>query len=195
MVRFDIKSNKSKKSEIPEPPKVEKIKNTELYQRLIEYFCVRAKDASNILKQYPENQILENLAYVEHQHKLDKVKNIGPYTLKAIKEDYKLQLSLFDKEKEATRKDREKKEREERKLIERKKLYNDYRRGMIEDFKNSIPPDELERLQSKCHESVSKTKGQNRIGLSGFVRLEMEKCIAEKAKILKFDEWASENEK
>ena len=193
MLRFNIKPKKIIGPEIPEPPKVEKIKSTNLYQRLIDYFCVNAKDAIKVLNKHPESQILENLAYVEHQHNKGKIQNLGPYTLKAIKDDYKLQLSLFDKEKEVEKRKNQQKDEEQQKQNNLKRLYVEYRRNKIDEFKKSILPDDLKKLQAQCKEGVIKKRGENQIGFAGFVRIEFENCVAERENILKFDEWAAEH--
>ena len=52
----------------------------------------------------------------------------GPYTLKAIKENYQLQLSLFDKEKEESQQQKKQKENEQQQLRELEFAYGKYMR-------------------------------------------------------------------
>ncbi len=64
-----------------------------------QYFCLSPVQAKQIIEKYNIDRIKANLAYVEYQYRIDKIKDIAPYTLKAIEKDYKLQKSLFDEEK------------------------------------------------------------------------------------------------
>jgi len=192
VLRFEIKPKNINQPESPSPPRVEKIKNTNLYQRLIDYFCINAKDAIKVLNEHQESQILENLAYVEHQRKKGKIQNLGAYTLIAIKNNYKFQMGMFDKEEEESRKKKQQKDEERQKQNNLKRLYVEYRRNKINEFKESISPGDLKKLQTQCKETTIKKRGKNQIGFAGFVRYEMENCIAERTNILKFDEWAAE---
>jgi plasmid replication initiation protein len=192
MIRFEIKPKKVKKSELPAPPKVEKIENAWLYQKLVDYFCVNPKDALKVLKQYPESQLVDNLAYAEHYFKKGGVGNLGPYTLKAIKENYQLQLSLFDKQKEESQEKQRQKENEEQRARDLEVAYNQYKRQKIEEYKKEMPSDELDLLEKECRQAVEKDKGEKRIGLDVFVRLKLEGCIMEKAGVLNFEQWQAE---
>ena len=53
--------------------------------------------------EYEENpqRVMANLAYVEKRYKKGEIEKIGPYTVKAIEENYNDQLSLFEVEKQA----------------------------------------------------------------------------------------------
>jgi plasmid replication initiation protein len=192
MIRFEIKSKNVKKQELLEPPKVEKIQNASLYQKLIDYFCVNPTDTLRILKKYPESQILQNLAYVEHYYNKGGVGSLGPYTLKAIKENYQLQLSLFDKEKEEYQKQKKQKENDQQQLRELEFAYGKYKRDKIEQCKQTLSAEELTNLENECRKIVESEKGKNRIGLDMFVRLKIESCLAEKAGILNFEQWKAE---
>jgi len=195
MIRFKIRSKKIDRPEIPSPPQVEKIKNAELYQRLVDYFCVNPKDALSILKNYPESQILENLAYAEHQYKKGKIKNIGPYTLKAVQKNYQHQMSLFDKEESEKI---EKKNEKERLRIQKEKTkaaYRAYQQDEINKFKNTLSAEELEKIETECQQQVSKERKNNRLGLKTFVQFKIEACLAAKAGVMGFDEWTAKQTK
>ena len=63
--------------------------NIEIYMRMKDYFCLSPTQAKEFLNKYPESRIIENLQHVERRHKLGQIKDIGAYTVKAIKEDLK----------------------------------------------------------------------------------------------------------
>jgi hypothetical protein len=74
------------------------------------------------------DQVEDILGMVERKTKRDEILNIGAYTFKALKEDYRPKKSLFiiEKEQEAqNRKEREIKEAKEKEIIER--LFQEYR--------------------------------------------------------------------
>ncbi len=192
MIRFEIITKDINKLELMEPPKVEKIQNAGLYQRLVDYFCVNPKDALKVLKKYPESRILDNLAYVEHYYNKGGVENLGPYTLKAIKENYQLHLSLFDKKKEESQRQKKQKENEQQQLRELEFAYGKYKRDKIEQCKQMLSEDELTNLEKECRKEIEAEKGKKRIGLDMFVRLRMESCLAKKAGVLNFEQWKAE---
>lgn len=80
--------------------------NIELYTRLQSYFCLSQNQARQALQMKPENELLENLAYVEQKLKSNNIQNIGSYTWKVIQEDIRLQSSLFENEKQQQTKDK-----------------------------------------------------------------------------------------
>jgi len=73
-------------------------KNPELYEVLIKKFSQNPKQAREYLETYSETQILANLKHVERRFKAGEVRNIGAYTRKAISDDIRDQLSLFEEE-------------------------------------------------------------------------------------------------
>lgn len=75
-----------------------------LSQRLIEEFGFKEKQAAEALAKYPEAYIEENIAVVVKRLQAGKVKEITPYTLKALEEDFR------KKETPAERARREKRE-------------------------------------------------------------------------------------
>ena len=77
---------------------------TPLFQRLVEEFGFKERQAEEVLVNYPEAYIEENLAVVVKRLQAGKVKEIVPYTLKALEEDFR------KKETPAERVHREKRE-------------------------------------------------------------------------------------
>ena len=188
-IRFDIKLKKIDKSEQLTPPKVEKIKNVDLYQKLVDYFCVNPKEAVKVLNKYPESQILQNLAYVEYYYnKQGHIKNLGPYTLKAIRENYRQQLSLFEKDKEQAQKQKDREQQQEQELQKLKTDYKAYKHDKREELKKTLKKGELEQIEDQCRQELKK-QGKHRYGIKTTLRFEVEKCLDEKAGVLSFDDW------
>ena len=77
---------------------------TPLFQRLVEEFGFKERQAEEVLLNYPEAYIEENLAVVVKRLQAGKVKEVVPYTLKALEEDFR------KKETPAERVHREKRE-------------------------------------------------------------------------------------
>ena len=77
---------------------------TPLFQRLVDEFGFKERQAEEVLVNYPEAYIEENLAVVVKRLQAGKVKEIVPYTLKALEEDFR------KKETPAERVHREKRE-------------------------------------------------------------------------------------
>jgi plasmid replication initiation protein len=189
MLKFDIKANQNNQHQIILPPKVEKVENTSLYQRLIDYFCLNPKAALKITQQYPEARIKENLEYVEHQHHKGKIKDLAPYTLNAIKENYKLQLSLFDTDKQEDQKKKIQQAIKEEKEEDSKKEYLQYRFGEIKKYQESLPAEELKRITKDCQSKIEKEKGKKGRGAKMLLEIEKEKYIVAQAGILDFEKW------
>ncbi|MCE5251369.1 replication initiation protein, partial [bacterium] len=108
---------------------------TDIRQRLREYFCLSESQASDIIERYDEDRILANLAYVEVKQKQGAVKNIGAYTLKAIEEDYRIQKSRFDTDKERERRNNAAREAQKRLSQVRERDYGMFRRNMLDTFR------------------------------------------------------------
>jgi plasmid replication initiation protein len=190
MLKFEIQSNLNKPHQIIVPPKVEKVKNTPLYQQLTEYFCLNPKSALEIINDYPESQILENIEYVKHQQSKGKINDIAPYTIKAIKENYKLQLSLFDTEKQAAQKEKIKQEIEQQKEEDLKKEYNQYRLDGIQKYQDSLSEEELNQINIDCQRKVEKEKSKKgRATSKMYLILEKERYFVDQAGILDFENW------
>ena len=190
MLKFEIRPNDNKPHHILEPPKVEKVKNTPLYQQLTEFFCINPKIALELINKYPESQILENIEYVKHQHSKGKIKDIAPYTVKAIKENYKLQLSLFDTEKQKAQKEKIKIEIEQQKEEDLKKEYFLYRFDEINKYQGSLTEEELKKIDLECQKKVEQEKGKKgRTANKMSVKMEKEKYLMAQADILDFEKW------
>jgi hypothetical protein len=190
MLKFEIQPNFNKPHQIIVPPKVEKVKNTPLYQQLTEYFCLNPKSALEIINDYPESQILENIEYVKHQQSKGKINDIAPYTIKAIKENYKLQLSLFDTEKQAAQKEKIKQEIEQQKEEDLKKEYNQYRLDGIQKYQDSLSEEELNQINIDCQRKVEKEKSKKgRATSKMYLILEKERYFVDQAGILDFENW------
>lgn len=200
-VKFSIKPNpKNKDNEIPllfQEIDEQKTNNTgivvskpELYERLQKYFCLSPPQAQGVLSTYDEKYILENLAYVEKKNKRGEIKNIGAYTLKTLKEDYRNQKSQFDIEKEEKKQQKEKhqKEREERQRVE----YYQYQRMEAKKYQKKLSPQEIQRIEDKITKEVNKSieDGKNPdFTFSLLVLVETEKYLIEKSDALSFEEW------
>lgn len=125
-----------------------KIRNLELYNRLIDYFCLSANQAKESLDSYDDTYIEENLEVVSERYQAGKIEKtkLGSYTLKALKEDFRPKISQFDKEtaqKEAEKREREQEARRKQETLDH--LLNDFR-------------DKKESLISEVWEGISLEK-------------------------------------
>jgi hypothetical protein len=81
--------------------KEQKIKNEELYIRLIEHYCLNDKQTQEVMQTKDEEYITDVLNYVEEKRKNGKIKeNIGSFTYSALRDDYRPKKSLFEVEEE-----------------------------------------------------------------------------------------------
>lgn len=108
-IRFVIRSNRMATGTSPlEGASLEEdefsLSATPLFQRLVQEFGFKKKQAVEALAKYPEAYIEENLTVVVKRLKAGKVKEVTPYTLKALEEDFR------KKETPAERARREKRE-------------------------------------------------------------------------------------
>lgn len=127
--------------------------NMELYLKLQNFFCLSVKQARQALNTKPEEELLENLAYVEREQKLGAVKNIGAYTWKVIQENIKIQYSLFENEKE------EKRQAEQQKVeIEKlEHLFTEDKKQKIEKIIQGLTDTEEAKIK-KDFDEYMKTK-------------------------------------
>ncbi len=186
---FFIQKENTQKSK-----KENEIKNPELYITLKEYYCLsseQAKDVIDLHEKQPE-RINDNLEYVKRQYKEKKVDNIGPYTLKAIKENWKTATTLFDKA--------EKEEAEKQKVIKlekefREKLKEEYNRIIKEkadEYQNDLTENEIEEEREKILQDLNKTNTGHKYGIKTLVRLNLEKHFARLSGLPEYDEWEKE---
>jgi plasmid replication initiation protein len=164
----------------------------EIRQRLTEQFCLSEKQADQIIKDFNAERITKNLEYVENKYKDGSVNNIGPYTLKAIEENYIIKKSQFEIEKERQKLVRKKEE--ERKLLAEKlkQDYEKYRSEKIDNYKETIPAEELTSIENTLRVKIEKEK-KPRFGLDIFVRLAVENHLEELAGVVSFEEWKKNN--
>lgn len=98
--------------------------NIDLYKRLQDFFCLTPKQARIVMKSKEEKELLENLAYAEKKYRNGEVKELGPYTLKIIKENIKIQGSLFDYD----NKRKEEKKRKEQDRVQQVEKISDWQK-------------------------------------------------------------------
>jgi len=178
--------------ELPAP----EISNPELYRRLRDDFRLSDTQARKIISSHDENYISENLAYVEEQYKKGNIRNIGPYTLKALREDFRQRKTRFDTEKD--QKAAEEHLRHVRKEIESsfQHNYERYRLGEIKKFRESLPQAELERTENDIREQVDrKYKGNSPSVQRLNFRMTLNEYLTEQAGVLSFEEWKKEEMK
>ncbi|MBU0991739.1 MAG: replication initiation protein [Proteobacteria bacterium] len=177
-----------------DPQEGKKITNIELYSELQNYFCLTPAQAKEILKQYEKNpeKIKANLEYVTKRYMANKVENIGPYTLKAIKENYKIQKTFFDEEE---KKQLEKQEFENALKLFKNSLPNQYRKVVqeaTENYKLDFDEIDIKRKESEIKARVENEHKNNPIGVKAFIKIAIDQYWAEQAQVKKFDIWEME---
>lgn len=136
------------------------IKNMELYQRLKDYFHLTSIQANEILASYKEEAILENLRYVEEKIREGKVRSIGAYTLKAIKENYRNQPNLFEQEQRARQQaiqDAIEQKRDTDRLCQ---LYDEERDHTFQQFLREFPADRITTIKEEATQEIAKKYGR-----------------------------------
>lgn len=191
IIFFIYKHEDREKEELEEEKIDREIENIELYSSLQTHFCLSRKQAKQVMKEYKENpdKIEENLKHVESRNGKKEIKNIGAYTLHAIKEDIRDQLSLFA----------EQEKKEQRELIKQQKLkafeysleqqFDKNRKKRIEEYKQTLSPEEIELNEVKIKKLVIKKQGENKIGLKLFLEIERKSFYAGKAGMETFSNW------
>jgi plasmid replication initiation protein len=137
------------------------IANQDLLKTLLDEFGITLNVAVKLLGNYDEFQIVENLEVVRQAHKKGQVSSLSGYTVKAIKDDYRLNNSPILKEKEE--KNRKKKLAEELKAKEEKKRlakYNKERKEALLTF-SQFPQEQqkeiITKFETDLHPTVQKT--------------------------------------
>jgi len=160
-----------------------------LFERLQSYFCLSPGQAKNVLNTYEEDYIIESLTCVEKKHKRGEIKNIGAYTLKALKEDFRNQKSHFDIDKEEV----ERTQREEkRKKEHEEKLRLDYERYLHSEalrYKKTLSHEEMKQIEEEARRRVEEKSPQNDLTFKILVSFEIEDSLAAQAGVLPFEEW------
>jgi len=172
--------------------------NPELYKKLIEYFLLTPEQAQGVIIQFEKDpeRINSNLTYVENQYKKGEVKNIGAYTLKAIKENYSHQISLFDMEEEEKKAQAQKEEAQKRLREQLEVKYNSYIMAEFENIKNGYSIADWDQIEKATLDEV-KSKGNNqKINdrlLSPIVRATIRDRFITEGKILSLEDWQKQN--
>ncbi|MDH4291467.1 MAG: RepB family plasmid replication initiator protein [Dehalococcoidia bacterium] len=183
-ITFFIKSRRPKDAILPEAD----IKNPVLYQRLIHYFCLPKQDAKKTLEEYEEEYILSVLSSVEERFQRGEIRDIGPYTLGALKKGAR-QKSLFEVEKEK-RQARAKEEAQKKRAQEAlKREFEAYRTQCIEEHKRSLGEAKFAQIEAIVKQEVEAKYGSGHIGFNAYVRLGLNKRLASLAGVPSFEEW------
>jgi len=164
-------------------------KDRALYERLTKYFCLSPKKAREIIKNYSADRLEENLAYVENEYKKGKIETIGPYTVKAIKENYKAQKSLFETEKlkakEARKAEEKQKQQEEQNQIDYTKYWN----SEVSQQRENLSEQDLNKIQIEAEEELSKTTSKRHVGYNFMLQHIIDKIIAQRAGLPSYEDW------
>ena len=185
-IYFFIKQNKKNQEQI-ETGETESL-DIDLYLRLQSYFCLSPEQAREAIKMRTEEDLLENLAYVEKKYKDGEVEKIGPYTWKIIQCNIKAQMSIFDIEKQERKEETLKKEEEKQQQEALERKYHEFRCEEIDRFKQSLSEDKLNEIEGAVKEDVE-ASAKTRIGQKTFIRMGVDQRLAEMAGIPSFDEW------
>ena len=176
-------------------PKEDEIKNPDLYITLQDYYCLSPSQAKEVLDLHEKqpDRIKANLEYVKRQYKSKKIDNIGAYTIKAIKENWKTESTLWDKEEieEAKTQKLTQLEKEFRESLPDE--YNRFVKLKADEYQNSLSEKEIETVKEQITQKVKEgLKGPRYYGLALMVRLEMEKYFAKLSGILDYENWEKE---
>jgi plasmid replication initiation protein len=187
-VYFFIKPNcKKQEPELPEPEESENL-NIDLYLRLQKHFCLSTDQAREALKMRSEEDLLQNMAYVEMKYKKGEVDNIGAYAWRIINGNIKAQMSIFDIEKDKKKKKAEKEEAEKRRQESLESEYREYKGRKVEEYKTKIEAGKLAELEADVEKEI-KEQGKIKFGVVTFIRHEVDKRLAEMAGIPSLEEW------
>ena len=162
----------------------------ELAQRLRDYFCLSQSQAQDIIERYDEERIKANLAYVEDKLKQGAVKNIGPYTLKAIEEDYRIQKSRFELDKEQSLLASEAQEAQKRHSENREREYGIFRRNMIETFKKGLSEAKFQKIKDEVRREVIEKYGEGNPMFEKLLEIAVNNRLAKLAAIPSLEVWS-----
>lgn len=189
-----LSSNKEKKDTLKEND-IETPLQAELAQikkKLVEHFCLSEKQADKIIEDFDIERIIKNLEYVEIKYKAGLVNNIGPYTLKAIEENYFIKKSQFEIDKEKEEMIRKEKEKEKTREENIRKDYAKYRSSKIDEYIKTIPVEELQSIENTIRIKIEK-ENKYKFGLNTFVRIAVQNHLAELSGVQNFDQWKDKN--
>lgn len=88
-----------KMRDVTNSSKVLKTSNPAIFNTLTEYYLVSDQVAIKLIEEYPEEQIEQNLEYVKKHNEEANIKNLGAFTVKAIRENYIIKENKLEKEK------------------------------------------------------------------------------------------------
>lgn len=160
-----------------------------LAERLRDYFCLSDSQALDIIERYNEEHIKANLTYVENKLKKGAVKNIGPYTLKAIEEDYRIQKSRFETDKEQSLLASKAQEAKKQLSEEREREYGIFRRNMIETFRKGLSEAKFKRVEDEVRPEVIEKYGKNNPIFEKLLEIAVNNRLAKLAAIPTFENW------
>ena len=166
----------------------------ELAQRLRDYFCLSQSQAQDIIERYDEERIKANLAYVEDKLKQGAVKNIGPYTLKAIEEDYRIQKSRFELDKEQSLLASEAQEAQKRHSENREREYDIFRRNMIETFKKGLSEAKFQKIKDEVRREVIEKYGEGNPMFEKLLEIAVNNRLAKLAAIPSIETWSKSDD-
>ena len=163
----------------------------ELTELLHEYYCLSSTQARDIVERFNEDRIRANLAYVENKHKQGAIKNIGAYTLKAIEEDYRIQKSRFELDKEQKRKTSASKEAQKRRSEARERDYGIFRRNMIETFRKGLTEVKFKRIEDEVRSEVAEKYGEDNPMQKKLVEIALKHKLGKLAAIPSLEDWST----
>lgn len=164
-------------------------KNMELYQRLKDYFQLTAIQANEILAAHKEETIMENLRYVEVKIREGKVRTIGAYTLKAIRDNYCFQPNLFAQE-ETEKQKAQREEAQEKKELERlHQLYFEEQEVIFRKTLQELPSDKIAELKSSAALETKKQYGPDFRLLDTLIARRFKDLLLESAGLPSREEW------
>jgi len=195
-IEFMIIKNELNENDVVEILGTE-IKNQDLYTRLQEYFCLSPKQAQETLSSYEEKRILENLGYVEMQIKKGSIKNVGAYTLNAIKNDFRRQTSLFEIQNKAKQKEQQSAQAKKQAEEHYKGDYRTFHHESLEKARRGLSNEKLQALEAQAkQEGEQRSKDSGGLGsVAIFTRFALERLLNEEAEIPGEDEWVAEKVK
>ena len=166
-----------------------KSNNMELSQRLQKYFHLTSFQASEVLTTHKQEDILENLKYVEKQIKGGNVKSIGAYTISAIKKDYRILPDLFameNAEKNKAIKDAENKKRFREQLG---RQYDEQKEQIIKKLEGEYSKNTLLQLKDEATKQIEKRHGKDVRVLSLLSRKLYHRKLVESSGVPCREEW------
>lgn len=134
---------------------------SDLFTKMVNYFLISEIQAKEIIETKEPEYIMEVLEYVEEKKLKNEIKtNIGAYTYKALMEDFRPKVSLFDLEKEqAYRKKQEaeeKKKAEEEILKQLERSFNDFINIEVEKIITVMPEKINKQILTDFQDTLNK---------------------------------------